>query len=161
MKMTSPVGRTCCFSPHFLPPGHTVDRRALERRIRQLLESPPASGPPVTRFLCGMEKNGDLDAAEILLHLKDTAPFPPRLECFLPYEEQAAHWDEPTRERYFSILARCDEVHLLQTRYTPDCRRRRDRCMTRQSDLLLFLTAEDRPPITAPAGNLLLFAPAG
>ena len=38
MKMTSPVGRTCCFSPHFLPPGHTVDRRALERRIRQLLE---------------------------------------------------------------------------------------------------------------------------
>ncbi|MGN0563783.1 MAG: SLOG family protein [Candidatus Heritagella sp.] len=157
MEMTPPVGRTCCFSSQFLPPGHTVDRRALKSRIRQLL----AGSAPVTRFLCGMEKNGDLDAAEILLHLKDTAPFPLRLECFLPYEEQAAHWDEPTRERYFSILARCDEVHLLETRYTPGCRQRRDRFMTRQSDLLLFLTPENRPPITAPAGNLLLFAPAG
>lgn len=161
MEMTSPAGRTCCFSSHFLPPGHTVDRRALKSRIRQLLKDCPVSGAPVTRFLCGMEKNGDLDAAEILLHLKDTAPLPLRLECFLPYEEQAAHWDEPTRERYFSILARCDEVHLLQTRYTPGCRQRRDRCMTRQSDLLLFLTPENQPPITAPAENLLLFAPAG
>ena len=118
MEMTSPVGRTCCFSPHFLPPGHTVDRRALERRIRQLLEDPLASGPPVTRFLCGMEKNGDLDAAEILLHLKDTAPFPPRLECFLPTQLSRRMEGLPAVEKE-RILTVVDALVSRGTRLSP------------------------------------------
>ena len=59
-------------------------------------------------------------AAEILHGLKERYPNI-RLECVIPYEEQAARWPEAVRERYFTIASKCDKETMLQTHYTSGC----------------------------------------
>ena len=64
-------------------------------------------------------------AAEMLLLRKEAAEhrgYPKiRLIAAVPYEKQAAGWNEEQRAQYFGILARCDEVMTLLPRYRPGC----------------------------------------
>ncbi len=81
-------------------------------------------------------KSVDMYAAEIVLELKEKYP-QITLECAIPYERQAVRWPEALRNRYFSIAEQCDQETMLQTHYTPDCLRKRNRYMVDHADIVL------------------------
>jgi uncharacterized phage-like protein YoqJ len=108
-------------------------RRCLDTQIRRLIRE-----EGVTGFLTGMDRGVELCAAELVLEQKEQYP-DITLECAIPWEDQAAHWTESWRDRYFAVAAQCDREIMLQTHYTPDCMRRRDRYLIRHSSILLAL----------------------
>jgi uncharacterized phage-like protein YoqJ len=85
-----------------------------------------------------MDRGVALCAAELVLEQKEKHPNI-TLECVIPWEDQAAHWTESWRDRYFAVAAQCDRETMLQTHYTPDCMRRRDRYLIQRADILLAL----------------------
>ena len=87
-------------------------------------------------FLCGMARGCDLYFAEAVLELRD-AGAGVKLIAMLPCPSQAARWDARTLERYRQILARCDEVRVLEAAYSPGCMLRRNRAMVDAADVLL------------------------
>ena len=95
----------------------------LRKLIVQMIEQ-----KNVTHFISGMALGIDTYTAEIVLDLKSQFPFI-TLECAIPCETQAAKWSERYRNRYFAIVERCDKETLLQTHYTPDCMKKRNRYM--------------------------------
>lgn len=113
-----------CFCPgcmsEALPFGYNEEEEsciALKAALRDALTQLIAEG--VTVFLTDLAGTG-LYAAEELLHLQKLYPAV-RLECLLPFEEQAAKWSEPLRDRYFYILEHCASVALFGTQYTDGC----------------------------------------
>lgn len=94
-------------------------------------------------MLTGMllDKTSIYDIAEIVLELKAEYPYI-TLECAIPCETQAAKWSEPLRDRYYRIAELCDKETMLQTHYTPDCMKKRNRYMVDQCDILLAVWDE-------------------
>ena len=90
----------------------------------------------VTRFITGMALGIDQICAELVLELKETYP-QVTLECAIPYEEQAAKWTIPQRDRYFDIIVRSDTASQLQGTYSRDCMKRRNRYMVEKSGHVL------------------------
>lgn len=128
-----------CFSgcePFLLGEGwskSSPDAQKLEAVIRTTTEQLIHKG--CTHFLCGFNQGADLLFAEALIALKPQ--YLVRLESVLPYEEQAAKWPEDVRERYFDLLAGCDDETLLQTQYSTGCHIRAAEYMVDHSDILL------------------------
>jgi len=91
----------------------------------------------VHTFYTGMALGVDTWAAEIVLELKELYPHI-RLIAVRPCETQADSWTEEQRERYFGILAQCDEEILISGNYTNSCMFERDRRMV---DLAAYLLA--------------------
>ena len=85
-------------------------------------------------FLCGMARGCDLYFAEAVLALRDAGELPDaNLTAMLPCPSQAARWDAKTLDRYRQILARCDEVRVLEAEYSPGCMLRRNRAIVREN----------------------------
>ncbi len=59
------------------------------------------------------------------------------MEAAIPCEEQAARWRERDRQRYFSLMERCDAETMVQRRYDRGCMLRRNRYMVDRSALLI------------------------
>ncbi len=59
------------------------------------------------------------------------------LTAVLPCATQASRWTPEAQERYRELLARCDDVILLQNAYTQDCMLRRDRYLVDHADCLI------------------------
>jgi len=55
------------------------------------------------------------------------------------YEDQAANWTIAQRDRYFSIVERCDNETLLQRHYSKDCIRKKKEYMVKQSNYVLVV----------------------
>jgi len=55
----------------------------------------------------------------------------------IPCEEQATHWKETARNRYFSLVEQCNYESLIQRHYDRDCMLRRNRYMIRRANLLI------------------------
>ena len=131
---------TCCFTGHRpskLPWGYREeDLRCLDLKmdIVQALVGLYQRG--YRRFLCGMAEGCDLYFAESVLLLRQVHE-DVRLEAAIPFRGQAEHWTAAERERYHRILDQCDEVHLLQEKYSPGCMMSRNRYMVDRSSLLL------------------------
>ena len=106
-------------------------KKGAEKNIVQLIET-----HGVTHFISGMALGVDFYAAELVLSLKQNYP-DITLECAIPCETQASKWTEELRDRYFSIAARCDKETLLQTHYTPDCMKKRNRYMVDHADVVI------------------------
>ena len=51
------------------------------------------------------------------------------LIAVVPFEEQAARWNESDREIYYDTLPQCDEVITLNTHYKQGCYHERNRYM--------------------------------
>ncbi len=134
--------QTCCFTghrPQSLPWGFRENDPCclqLKARLRQEVIR-MIQKQDVRHFLSGMALGVDTWAAEIVLALKEKDGLPLTLECAIPWEGQANRWREADRNRYFSILARCDKETLLQTQYTPGCLQRRNQYMVDHSRYLL------------------------
>ncbi|MCL2589033.1 MAG: DUF1273 domain-containing protein [Oscillospiraceae bacterium] len=91
----------------------------------------------VSEFRVGMNMGADIWVAARILRLRDHE-FPDlRLYCYLPCETQANHWPEHWREQYFDILAKADEVLILQSRYSRGCMARRSTEMLQGSGRLI------------------------
>ena len=89
-----------------------------------------------TRFLTGGALGVDMWAAEIVIELmglhKDMEFY-----CVIPYEEQAARWSPPQRERYYTILSRSTRNILIGAQYTGYCYSKRNRYLVDNSDILM------------------------
>ena len=86
-----------------------------------------------TGFISGLEYGAGLTAAEAILQRKADRPCL-TLECVIPYEEYTSVWDEPSRDRYFDIVSRCDKETMLMHQYAPDCMARQREYLLRNSD---------------------------
>lgn len=80
----------------------------------------------VRTFLTGMAQGADIWGAELVLKFKQSFP-DIRLIAVLPCETQANRWSVEQRERYFNILAECDETIYMSRHYTKDCMMLRNR----------------------------------
>ena len=92
----------------------------------------------VTTFLSGMALGADIWGAEIVLACKKQYPQKGiRLIAVLPCESQADRWSVEQRERYFNILAECDETVYISRHYTRDCMFRRNRWLIDHANFVL------------------------
>lgn len=92
----------------------------------------------VTHFISGVDLFLGQFIAEIVLELKRDYP-EVTLECVIPCEELAANWTIAQRDRYFSIVERCDKETLLQHHYSKDCIRKKKEYMVKQSNYVLVV----------------------
>ena len=125
----------CAFTghrPQRLPwGGREEDPRchALKILLSEAVEAAATRG--CTGFLCGMALGCDTWFAEIVLEkgLK--------LAAMLPCPGQADHWPKKDRARYEGLLARCDEIIVLEPAYSDGCMLRRNRAMIERADILI------------------------
>ena len=131
---------SCCFSghrPNRLPWGsRESDERCLDLKgtLADTLED--LYGRGFRHFICGMAQGCDFYFAEAVLALRELHP-DVTLEAAIPCATQADRWPAADRERYVELLVRCDEQHLIQQAYSPNCMQRRNQYMVDHSALLL------------------------
>ena len=90
----------------------------------------------IRTFYSGMALGADTWLAEAVLDMRKMHPSV-KLVAVLPCETQANRWSAEQRERYFNILANCDEVITLNAHYTPSCMQERNRYMVDCTGYLL------------------------
>lgn len=131
--------RTVCFLGH-KPQDlgyseNTLQCDALKEQLQALLVF-LIEQQGVCHFITGMEPGVEQFAAQIVLDLK------PRyaqltLECVLPFETQAEHWEEWERDIYFRIVSACDTETMLQKHESRECRQRKNVYMIEHADVVL------------------------
>ena len=132
--------KTCCFTGHRpdkLPWGEDEDDprcQRLKARLGQLIEDAYAAG--TRHFISGMARGCDLYCAEAVLGLRERET-DVTLECARPCQTQADSWPEKERERYQSILDRCNFETLVQHSYDRYCMMRRNRYMADRSSRII------------------------
>ena len=132
----------CCFAgqrPDKLLDSYYETRdNCIKLKMRLAVEIEEMRGKGVTTFMTGMDMGTDIWCAEIVFDLKWAYPDEViQLVAVLPRENQAVRWIEKYRERYFDILAQCDQVITLQAHYTKDCMFKRDRHLVDSSAHLI------------------------
>ena len=133
-------GKTCCITghcPQVLPWGSKEEDprcQQLKRRMKHALVG-LITEHNVRNFISGMSPGASTWAAELILDLR--GEFPITLECALPCEAQAISWTEDARNRYFSIVRRCDKETMVQRHFTADCYQKHNRSMIDQSYVVL------------------------
>lgn len=136
------VQKNCALlgDPFFLLP-FDLDRGERARTLRDVMfhETEKTVQLGYRRFLCGFTAGVDLIFAETVLELRRKYP-EITLESVLAYENEAASWEECTRERYYRLLGYCDREHLLQTRFTTGCLARRNRYLIDHANMLLAVS---------------------
>lgn len=131
---------TCCFTghrPEKLPWGNDEsDPRcaALKRKIYDAVETAYNEG--MRHFICGMARGCDFYFAEAVLELRRVHA-DVTLEAAVPFPGQADGWPEADRDRWRSILSRCDLETLVQEQYSRGCMLRRNRYMVDHSALVV------------------------
>ena len=132
--------RTCTFTghrPEKLPwRDDEEDSRclALKARLDEAVEEAYDRGK--RHFMCGMARGADFYFCEAVLKLRERHP-EVTLEAVIPCEEQAAHWRERERERYFTLVERCHCETMVQRHYDKGCMLRRNRYMVDRASLLI------------------------
>ncbi len=109
----------------------------LKKRLRKEIEK-QISENEVCHFVSGMDIGADMYAAEIVVALKDIYPHI-TLEVAIPYEEQATKWSERERDKYFSLIEKCDMETLLSRHYTEECVYKRNKYMIDKSDVVITI----------------------
>ncbi len=134
------IRRTCCFSGHRpskLPWGYREDDlRCLDLKMDIVQALVGLYDRGYRRFLCGMAEGCDLYFAESVLLLRESHP-EVSLDAVVPFKGQAERWTAEQQRRYHRFLDSCDEVTLLQEKYSPGCMMARNRYMVNRSSLLL------------------------
>ena len=131
---------TCCFTghrPEKLPWRHDEsDPRCVELKGRIAAALDAAYEKGMRHFICGMAQGADFYFCEAALALRAARPGV-TVEAAIPCEEQAARWSERDRDRYFSLVGRCDFETMVQHHYDRGCMLRRDRYMVDRSSMLI------------------------
>lgn len=95
-------------------------------------------GNGVRTFLSGMAAGADIWGAELVLRFKEDYP-DVRLIAVIPCESQADKWSAELRERYFNILAKCDETVYISRQYTRDCMFKRNRWLIDHASFVIAI----------------------
>lgn len=127
--MITDIKYTCAFTGH-----RQVEENFDVFRLEEIITSYIEEG--YTAFLCGMAVGFDMIAAELVLKLKDVFPEIKLIAC-IPCEGQSKYFKLEDKQRYESILKKCDEVKVLNDRYFKGCMQARDRYMVENSNLLI------------------------
>ena len=131
---------SCCFTghrPEKLPWGEDEqDPSCLEIKDKLAASVVRAYEAGYRHFLCGMARGADFYFCEAVLALREQMP-DVTLEAVIPCEEQAARWSERERERWFSLVERCDGETMLQHHYDKGCMLRRNRYLVDHSSMLI------------------------
>ncbi|MDD3253042.1 MAG: SLOG family protein [Lachnospiraceae bacterium] len=90
----------------------------------------------VTTFISGMALGVDIWGAELVLAQKEKHP-QIQLIAAIPCETQANKWSVEQRERYFDLLAQCDDTVYISNHYSPACMFLRNRWMVDHAKYLL------------------------
>lgn len=106
--------KTCCFLNGNGDFGGEQTKQAISAVIRQLSEE------GVKHFIGGAELDFGILAAELVLEEKKKGD-DLTLEIVIPYELQPEFWSEKERDRYFSLIEKCDKETMLQKRYDDEC----------------------------------------
>ena len=129
-----------CFSgyrPEKLPwRGDESDPRCLALKERLAAAVEDAYDKGMRHFLCGMARGADFYFCDAVLELRERRSGV-TLEAVIPCEEQAARWSERERERWFSLVERCDGETMLQHHYDKGCMLRRNRYLVDHSSMLI------------------------
>ena len=131
---------TCSFTghrPEKLPwRGDESDPRclALKERLAAAVKDGYEKG--MRHFMCGMARGADFYFCDAVLELRERRSGV-TLEAVIPCEEQAARWSERERERWFSLVERCDGETMLQHHYDKGCMLRRNRYLVDHSSMLI------------------------
>ena len=139
----SNIRTACCFAEPRTPriPIGFDEKNSDCLRLKQVLKEQAVyliETLGVTHFISGVDLDVGQFVAEIVLDLKRDYP-EITLECVIPYEDQAANWTIAQRDRYFSIVERCDNETLLQSHYSKDCIRKKKEYMVKQSNYVLVV----------------------
>ena len=131
---------TCSFighRPEKLPwRGDESDPRCLALKERLAAAVEDAYDKGMRHFLCGMARGADFYFCDAVLELRERRSGV-TLEAVIPCEEQAARWSERERERWFSLVERCDGETMLQHHYDKGCMLRRNRYLVDHSSMLI------------------------
>lgn len=127
--MITDINNTCAFTGH-----RQVEENFDLFRFEEIVTSYIEEG--YTTFLCGMAIGFDMLAAELVLKLKNVFPEIKLIAC-IPCEGQSRYFSADDKQRYESILQKCDEVKILSERYFRGCMQARDRFMVENSRLLI------------------------
>ncbi|HJB69806.1 MAG TPA: DUF1273 domain-containing protein [Candidatus Flavonifractor avistercoris] len=131
---------TCSFTghrPEKLPwRGDESDPRCLALKERLAAAVEDAYDKGMRHFLCGMARGADFYFCDAVLELRERRSGV-TLEAVIPCEEQAARWSERERERWFSLVERCDGETMLQHHYDKGCMLRRNRYLVDHSSMLI------------------------
>lgn len=133
---------TCSFTghrPEKLPwRGDERDPRCLALKERLAAAVEDAYDRGMRHFLCGMARGADFYFCDAVLELRERRSGV-TLEAVIPCEEQAARWSERERERWFSLVERCDGETMLQHHYDKGCMLRRNRYLVDHSSMLIVV----------------------
>ena len=131
---------TCSFTghrPEKLPwRGDESDPRCLALKERLAAAVEDAYDKGMRHFLCGMARGADFYFCDAVLELRERRSGV-TLEAVIPCEEHAARWSERERERWFSLVERCDGETMLQHHYDKGCMLRRNRYLVDHSSMLI------------------------
>lgn len=120
----------CSFTghrPEKLPWGdQEEDPQCLELKDKLATSVETAYEAGYRHFLCGMARGADFYFCEAVLDLRERMP-DITLEAVIPCEEQAAHWSERDRDRYYALVEACDGETMVQRHYDKGCMLRRNR----------------------------------
>ena len=132
--------QTCCFTGHRpskLPwGGNESDTRCIQLKAQLAAALEDAYHKGMRHFICGMALGADTYFCEAALTLRQQHP-DVTIEAALPCEEQAAHWAEQDRHRYYSLIEQCDYETMVQRLYDRQCMYRRDRYMVDRSAMVI------------------------
>lgn len=139
--------KCCCFSGHrsfqfsFGYDGENEKCIQLKEELKKEIIRVRHKG--INVFYTGMAQGVDIWCAQIVLELKRQEPQARlHLIAVVPYEGQADRWSVEYRERYFDTLAECDNVITLQSRYSPDCFKKRNEYLITHSGHLIAVCDE-------------------
>lgn len=128
--MQTDRARTLCFTghrPQRLPWGFSeTDSRHLKLICTLQAEIDRSVSDGYRHFLSGGALGVDMWAAELVLALKAEHP-EIALHMVLPCGGQEHRWNEAFRRRYYDLLAKADDMLVLQEHYVKGCMAQRNR----------------------------------
>ena len=119
----------CAFTGHRNLAGTDFDEHLLERVVLNLVKN------GTTRFLCGMAVGFDMKAALAVLALKGLYDI--ELVACLPCANQSERFSARNKKLYNEILARCDDIIIMEMEYKNGCMQERDRYLVDNCDVLV------------------------
>lgn len=87
-------------------------------------------------FYTGMSWGVDLIFGEIIAELKNDFPNI-KLIAVIPFEQQHIKWHISYQERYFNLLAECDDIIMLSSKYNKDCYKQRNEYLVKHAKQLI------------------------
>ena len=134
--------KSCCFSGHRnmkFDKDNSFMAALLHEALRASIKMTIREG--ITTFYTGMARGFDIVAAEALINIRAELAAKAKLDvnakpkssillkALIPYKGQEDNWPDEWRERYRRVLSRCDDIIVLNRRFTRSSYHERNRLM--------------------------------